>query len=86
VIREQAGLEGFEEVTAQTLQRHRQVALSLHLQQARDLFIALGVSTRQAPIPPRWPRPWRKQRRDGRPCKSPFPVSPPMKRIGGGSR
>lgn len=38
------------EVTAQTLQRHRQVALSLHLQQARDLFIALGVSTRQAPI------------------------------------
>lgn len=38
------------EVTAQTLQRHRQVALSLHLQQARDLFIALGVSTRQAPV------------------------------------
>ncbi|MCX7691718.1 phosphoenolpyruvate carboxylase [Thermoflexus sp.] len=40
------------EVTAQTLRRHRQVALSLHLQQARDLFIALGVSTRQAPITP----------------------------------
>ncbi len=40
------------EVTAQTLQRHRQVALSLHLQQARDLFIALGISTRQAPIAP----------------------------------
>ncbi len=40
------------EVTAQTLRRHRQTALSLHLQQARDLFIALGVSTRQAPISP----------------------------------
>ncbi|MCS7251427.1 MAG: phosphoenolpyruvate carboxylase [Anaerolineae bacterium] len=38
------------EVTAQTLQRHRQVALSLHLQQARDLFIALGISTRQASV------------------------------------
>lgn len=40
------------EVTAQTLQRHRQVALSLHLKQARDLFVALGISTRQAPIAP----------------------------------
>jgi phosphoenolpyruvate carboxylase len=40
------------EVTAQTLRRHRQVALSLHLQQARELFVALGVSTRQAPVSP----------------------------------
>ncbi len=40
------------EVTAQTLRRHRQVALSLHLQQARDLFVAMGMSTRQAPVSP----------------------------------
>lgn len=40
------------EVTARTLRRHREVALSLHLQQARELFIALGVSTRQAPVSP----------------------------------
>lgn len=40
------------EVTAWTLQRHREVALSLHLEQARALFVALGVSTRQAPISP----------------------------------